>query len=180
MNVFRTGGRGNPVSTLMAAYFGIANADIEATATAEASPANAGTCIKPWAIPDKWTEVQTPAWDTGDTFDMFVETRPNKGDPLPNPDIYVPADQVAYTGYRPEVTGPDYGLEVTLKPAKPSEAIDPSHFYPITLSPNTGAAWYEQNIGSCWPDVMTIGDIVPVEPGAMTGPTRAGTEDLIA
>ena len=180
VNVFRTGGRGNPISTLVAAYFGIPNADVEATATAEAAPANAGTCIKPWAVPDKFTEVQTPAWDPDDTFDMFVESGPNKGDPMPNPDIYVPADQMAYTGCRPEVTGPDYGLQVTLKPGNPAQAINPGHFFPIALPPNTGAAWYQENIPSCWPDVMTIGEMVPVEPGNMTGPTRAGTEDLIA
>ena len=38
VNVFRTGGRGNPVSTLVAFYFGITDADVEATATAEAPP----------------------------------------------------------------------------------------------------------------------------------------------
>src|SRR5438067_11619227 len=41
VDVFRTGARGNPVPTLMGSLFGVQNADIVATATAEVSPANA-------------------------------------------------------------------------------------------------------------------------------------------
>ena len=40
-------------------------------ATAEASPANAMTCVKPFTVPDKWIERQTPPWDPDDTFDAF-------------------------------------------------------------------------------------------------------------
>ena len=53
VTVRRTAARGNPVSTLIAKYFGMATADIGATATAEVSPANAMTCVKPFTIPDK-------------------------------------------------------------------------------------------------------------------------------
>ena len=53
VTVFRRASRGNPVSTLIARYFGMATADIGATATAEASPANAMTCVKPFTIPDQ-------------------------------------------------------------------------------------------------------------------------------
>src|SRR5687768_13698149 len=43
-DVYRTSSRGNPVSTLIAKFFGMQTADIDATATAEASPANAMNC----------------------------------------------------------------------------------------------------------------------------------------
>ena len=95
VDVFRTTARGNPVSTLMAKVFGINTADIGATATAEASPANAMACVKPFTIPDKWTEKQTPGWDMNDTFEIYDQ----HGNPLPNKDIYVPAGQPGYTGY---------------------------------------------------------------------------------
>ena len=131
VDVYRTGSRGNPVSTLVAAYFGITDADVEATATAEVALANAATCIKPWAIPDKWQEVQTPAWDATDTFDAFYETGPNRGNLLPNPDIFIPANQVGYTGYQPDPTGSDYGRQMQLKPGNPNQAINPGHFFPI-------------------------------------------------
>ena len=71
VTVRRTSARGNPVSTFMASIFGHASVDIGATATAEAVRANAESCVKPWAIPDKWTERQTPGWDTSDTFTAF-------------------------------------------------------------------------------------------------------------
>ena len=105
VNVFRTSDRGNPVSTLVASFFGIVAVDIGATATAEAAPANAATCVKPWAVPDKWSEQQTPPWDETDEFNVFYENGPNDGSPLPNPDIYIPADQGEYTGYDSNPTG---------------------------------------------------------------------------
>lgn len=175
VTVFRRADRGNPVSTLVARYFGIATADIAATATAEASPANAATCVKPWAVPDKWDERQTPAWDEDDTFDLYD----NKKKPLANPDVYVPADQGGYTGFDSNPTGPDHGRQILLKAGNPNQAISSSHFYPIALPPDSGAAWYEENIPGCYTGIMEIGQDIPVEPGNMTGPTVSGTQALI-
>jgi hypothetical protein len=54
VDVFRTTARGNPVSTLIAQFFGASmkTANIAATATAVASRANGMTCVKPFTIPD--------------------------------------------------------------------------------------------------------------------------------
>ena len=181
VDVYRTSGRANPVSTLIAAMFGVPSVDIQATATADAVPANAATCIKPWAVPDKWFEQQTPPWDPGDTFAAFYQNGPNRGNPLPTPDIYVPAGQPPspYTGFDQSPQGPDYGRQVVLKHGNPHQVTNASHFFAIALPPNTGAAWYEQNIPGCWPGVAVMGDTVPVEPGNMSGPTTAGTQSLI-
>ena len=179
VDVYRTSNRANPVSTLIGPIFGVPTVDITATATADAVPANAATCIKPWAVPDKWNEQQTPPWDPSDTFAAVYQTGPNKGLPLPNPDIYVPANQPGYTGYDPSPSGPDYGLQVVLKQGNPQQAVSASHFFPIALPPNSGGAWYVQNIPGCWPDVAVIGDMLPVEPGNMVGPTKQGTQQLI-
>ena len=54
--VYRTTARNNPVQTLMGKLFGLNTVDIAATATAEAAPANAETCVKPFTLPDKWIE----------------------------------------------------------------------------------------------------------------------------
>ncbi|PYR72416.1 MAG: hypothetical protein DMF86_23770 [Acidobacteria bacterium] len=54
VTVYRSATRGNPLSTLIARYFGMATAGVNAIATAEASPANAETCVKPFTIPDRW------------------------------------------------------------------------------------------------------------------------------
>jgi hypothetical protein len=181
VQVHRTAERGNPVFTLIAPIFGVDDVDIGATATAEAVPANAATCIKPWAVPDKWNEVHTPPWDeNNDEFAAFYDTGPNKGNPLPNPDIYVPVDQQGYTGFQQAPQGPDYGRQILLKPGNPNQAISSSHFFPIALPGGNGADWYRENIPGCWPDVAVIGQMIPVEPGNMTGPTAQGTDDLIA
>ncbi len=94
VRVQRSGVRGNPLSTFIAPMFGIPTVDLGAVATAEVSPANAMTCVKPFTVPDKWIEMQTPPWDPDDTFDVFD----NKGNPLANPDIYIPIGQPGYTG----------------------------------------------------------------------------------
>ena len=87
VHVYRTSARGNPLQTLMGRFFGVNTANIDAVATAEASPANAMTCVKPFTIPDKWIEKQDPGgYDSLDsTFDMYD----NNGNPLANPDVYI-------------------------------------------------------------------------------------------
>ena len=179
VDVYRTGERANPVATVVAPFFGRPTVDIEATATADAVPANAASCVKPWAVPDKWRERQTPPWDPDDTFAAYEQNGPNRGQPLPNPDVYIPSNQEGYTGYDQDPTGVDYGTQVVLKHGNPQQTVSASHFFPIALPPNSGAAWYEENIPGCWPGVATIGDTVPVEPGNQVGPTAAGTQVLI-
>src|SRR5687768_11764929 len=46
--------RKNSIPTLISNIFNVPFFDITATATAEAAPANAMTCVKPFTIPDKW------------------------------------------------------------------------------------------------------------------------------
>jgi Flp pilus assembly protein TadG len=170
VDVYRTGARGNPVSTLIAKFFSIDTADIGATATAEASPANAMTCVKPFTIPDKWTEKQTPAWDVNDTYDAFD----NKGDPLANPDIYIPAGQPGYTGYSMEA---DRGLELMIR-AGTGNQISPSFYFSIAIGGETGGSEYEWNIANCNTTMMRFGELLVMEPGNMVGPTTDGIQDL--
>ena len=115
---------------------------------------------------------------------MFVDKGKGKGTPLANPDLYrgvyyTPNDDTDYTGYRPEPEGADYGRQIVLKPGNPHQAINSSHFYPIALPGGNGGNWYRNNIPNCWPGIAEIGDMVPVEPGNMTGPTTQGTQELI-
>ncbi|MGE5246236.1 MAG: TadE/TadG family type IV pilus assembly protein [Betaproteobacteria bacterium] len=172
VQVYRTAARGNPLSTLMAQLIGIDTADISAAATAEASPANAETCVKPFTIPDRWTENQTGPWDPTDTFDMYD----NKGNLLPNADVYVPADQPGYTGYNAQT---DKGLEITLK-ANNGDKVSPSFYNPWDLPGSTGGEDYRNNIDTCNTAIVPIGSPMTAEPGNMVGPTAEGTQDLVA
>jgi Flp pilus assembly protein TadG len=54
VNVFRTTNRNNPVATMIGPIFGVNTVDISHR-DGEAS-ANAATCVKPFTIPDRWTE----------------------------------------------------------------------------------------------------------------------------
>lgn len=172
VNVFRDAGRGNPVTTLMGVYFGVQTVNITAAATAEASPANAQVCVKPFIIPDKWTEMQTPVWDPDDTFEMYD----NKGDLLANPDVYVPADQPGYTGYD---AIRDKGTLLTIR-AGTGNNIEPTMYYSWKMPGDIGGDFYRENISGCNMSVVHWGDLVIQEPGDMMGPTNQGIDDLIA
>jgi hypothetical protein len=161
VTVYRRADRGNPLSTFIATYFGRPTADIAAIATAEASPANAQTCVKPFIIPDRWTEVHTPQWDPDDEYS--------------NGDIYIGPDQPGYTGYDPER---DKGLQLVIK-AGTGNNIAPSFYYPLAIPGGTGAAYYRWNIENCNQTIMPIFSEPDPEPGNMVGPTRQGVEALI-
>jgi Flp pilus assembly protein TadG len=177
VTVWRTAERGNPVSTLIAQYFGIATANIGAVATAEAAPSNAMDCVKPFTIPDKWLEKQTGSWDPSDTYDAYT----NKGVPLSNPDIYIPAynaDGSAnpdYTGYNNER---DKGTELIIR-AGTGNNITPTFYFSLAMTSDTGGDDYRWNIGNCNTTVYEVGDLLVQEPGNMEGPTIQGITDLI-
>ena len=172
VTVYRQAARGNAVSTLIARFFGSPTADIGATATAEAAPSNAMTCVKPFTIPDKWIEKQTPPWDPSDTF----ETHDVHGNPLANPDVYIPADQEGYTGYSADR---DRGVELMIR-AGTGNDIMPSFYFSYAIGGITGGSEYEWNIAHCNTTMMGWGDLLLMEPGNMVGPTVAGIDDLIA
>lgn len=172
VRVQRSGVRGNPLSTFIAPMFGVPNVDLGAEATAEVSPANAMTCVKPFTVPDKWIERQTPPWDPDDTFDAFD----NKGKPLADPDIYIPIGQTGYTGYSADT---DRGTLITLKAANGLN-IAPSTYFPYAMAGITGADEYEWNIGNCNQTIMGYDERLVAEPGNMTGPTASGMDALIA
>ena len=180
VTVRRTASRGNPVSTLIAQYFGIATADIMATATAEASNANAMTCVKPFTIPDKWSERQDAPWDSNDTFDRWKK-QGSDVNLITNPDVYVPqyTDGVlnaGYTGYNQES---NRGAQLVLR-ASTNTNIKPSFYFSLAMTGDTGGDDYSWNIANCNHTIYHWGDPLVQEPGNKVGPTIQGIEELIA
>jgi len=174
VTVRRTASRGNPVATMIARYFGMANTDIGATATAEAAPANAMSCVKPFTIPDKWAEHSSPPWNSlTSTFDAYT----NKGVPLPpgTADVYVPANQPGYTGY----TLNDVGTYLSIR-AGTGNNINPTMYFSLAMTDDTGGSDYRNNIMHCNKTHYHWGDPEVLEPGNMVGPTVQGITDLIA
>jgi Flp pilus assembly protein TadG len=169
VTVRRSAARGNPVSTFLAALFGHASVDIAATATAESVKANAESCVKPWAIPDKWLEIQTPGWDTTDTFSAFPTN------PSVFPDIFRNVTKSTYSGYKPA----DVGMTIRLTPDV-DHTIDADMYYALKLPGGSGEAAFLANIESCETSKMKIGDALTVESAATSMDTVNGVTDLIA
>ena len=172
VNVFRTTNRTNPVPTLIGSVFGVNTIDIGATATAEASPANAMTCVKPFMIPDRWKENSVPPNNTFDRYD-------NQGNLLMNPDEYFPpSDKANYQGYNPDAESGDIGTLLVLR-AGIGNNIEPSFYFSWKMPNAIGANWYEENITGCNPDAVSIPFTMVQEPGAMAGPTNKAIDILI-
>ena len=171
VQVYRTAGRSNPVPTLIGPLFGVPTVNINAVAVAEASPANAETCVKPFTIPDKWAEGDGTPWTINSTFDRYD----NKGNLLPNPDYYRPPTDPNPTGY----SKADIGLELRLK-ADNNTKITASFYNPWDLPGSVGGNDYRNNIANCNPAKFGIGVNMPPENGNMVGPTGQGMADLIA
>ena len=83
---------GNPLPTIFGRLFGVTNQGVKATATAEVFYGDTATCVKPWAIPDKWQElngdVAPPGWDPNDSFKRYDD---HSGALLSPADLYVPS-----------------------------------------------------------------------------------------
>jgi len=194
VTVWRNTARGNPVSTLIAQYFGIKTADISATATAEVSPANAMTCVKPFTIPDRWIEWSTKKQSQpGDLFERYGK----KGVLLANPDEYRPAylepppdgrtPNPDYSGYNIPMsstsagsqTESSLGKELVLRAGQGGN-IAPGMYYSLAMTDDTGGQDYRWNIANCNHKIYHWGDPLVQEPGSMEGPTVQGIQDLIA
>ena len=183
VTVWRTASRGNPVSTLIAQYFGIKTADIGATATAEAAPGNAMTCVKPFTIPDKWVDSCTLKgeicpFDPTDSFERYD----NKGNVITNPDTYYPAFNADgspssnYSGYN---TAANKGMTLVLR-ASTGTNIQPSFYFSLAMLDSMGGDDYRWNIANCNHSIYHWGDLLTQEPGSKEGPTVQGILALIA
>ena len=173
VHVFRTAARSNPVPTLMGTFFGVQRVDVDAIAIAEASAANAMTCVKPFMIPDLWTEHNTPP---NTTFDKYT----NHGVLLPDADAYVglkpPPDlNTGYTGY---TTTRDVGTMLTLR-AGTGGNINPAFYFSWKMPGDTGGDFYRDNIANCNQSIMKRTDVIIQEPGDKSGPTIQGIQALI-
>jgi hypothetical protein len=170
------------VNTMIAKYFGIETANINAVATAEASPANAMTCVKPFTIPDRWIENNptTKEWVSSDDFSRYDK----KGNLLSPADAYEPQylppdNKIAnpkYSGYNAEKFR---GEKLVLR-ASNGTKIQSSFYFSLAMTDDTGGDDYEWNIANCNHKIYHWNDPLIQEPGAKEGPTVQGIVELIA
>lgn len=174
---------GSPLPTIFGSLVGVADQGVRATATAEVVYGNATNCVKPFAIPDKWIEAQTPDWDPSDSFSRYVQNGNDAGALVPNPDSYVaPTPGTGGSNGSGFDVTIDYGLELVIKDGNPQQAIQPGWYFPVIINPDEGPGGdnYRNNIADCDPTVIEPGAVLEMEPGNMIGPTRQGIEELIA
>jgi hypothetical protein len=166
--------RRTTTGTFFGRLFNIQTVPVAAKAAAMASTANTSNlCIKPFALPDIWSESsiedpnQNHLQDVGNNWNQPVESW-NYGN---NPGDYyrawgddrnLPGVPATYTGwgssYRNNslATGSttkywdDYGRQIPIKVTSPGSAPSPSFFMPWVI-PGTGpgAQQYKENIWSC-------------------------------
>jgi Flp pilus assembly protein TadG len=178
VQVFRTTARSNAIPTLIGPIFGVPTVDIGATATAEASRANAATCVKPFMIPDRWQE---PGGAPFDPLNSTYTRYDSHGNLLPPSvrDTYVPPGETGYTGY----TNADKGTQLILR-AGSGNNIEPTAYQSWKMPGDIGGEFYSTNISGCNTTVITFSPSQPTyliqEPGNMVGPTNQGIDDLIA
>jgi hypothetical protein len=173
VDAYRNQARGNPLPMWFGPAIGLTEQGVWATATAMAAYGNASDCLKPWGVADKWIE-NTPV--LGAPWTPASEYNRDAG-ALPAPDVYIPPDgDDPGTGFTLEN---DLGTYIQLKVGSPGDAINPGWFQALDLT-GGGGDEYRDNISGCAGVIWKIGDDVPKENGNMVGPTRQGTEDLIA
>ena len=77
VDVYRNGTNG---SSTLPTYFGpllnVTSQGVRATATAQALPANATNCLKPWTVADKWLDGDDPpgGWTQQSIFNPPIDT----------------------------------------------------------------------------------------------------------
>ncbi len=134
--------------------------EMTARATAAVYPVGGTDCLKPWCFPDQWDDADyDSAYDAGEFYDPNV------------------------TGYK---VPDDIGTEITLKLRNASHSPRMGWYYAIDFAPintgdpvETGGDPYREWIGYCEPYMVSVGDLVQIEPGNMVGPTQQGVQMII-
>jgi len=178
----------NTMPTIIMNMVGIANQGVRATATAMVGAGNMVSCIKPWAVVDKWNDNSTgaaggttpSAWDQMDRFD-------------PGVDSYVPGS----SGFTASGANNDIGLQLMLK--GDGSEFSSGWSMRVELGGGNGSATYRDEIQGCPSWVPDIGfydgpepcrtrtdqnfpaGCINVRPGVAQGPTvKQGVDALIA
>jgi Flp pilus assembly protein TadG len=186
--VYRTTARGNALPTLFARFFGLEWQNVSARATARVMGVSSTDCMRPWAIADRWLERSdedgnpTGVWEPDSTYDTVYASGPNKGEPLPNPDVYIPpSPKSTGTGF----TTADYGREIVLKRGSHGSGFRAGWYGRVSLprgnddGSSHSAQVYKQNIESCNGVRLKLGDEVLALQGNVVGPTKQGVDTLM-
>jgi Flp pilus assembly protein TadG len=167
VDVYRNQTRYNPLPTFFGYLVGVDYQGVRAMAIAQAAGGNATTCLKPWAVIDKWSDSEGP-WTVDSKYDPAVDTyiAPNGDDP-----------GTSYT------LDADLGLEIKLKvgPTSARDEFGAGWSAPVRFGDDSGGDDYREAISGCTSGTNKVGDTLRVENGSgKIGPTKQGVDDLVA
>jgi Flp pilus assembly protein TadG len=167
--VERGGASGAPLPTFFARLFGAGATTLRASASAKVMLGNTTTCLRPWAIPDRWIEADG-TWEPVDRYEAYV---PGTSTPLSGPrDSYSPP------GYDVGLAGTELRL---YRHDFDHPEIAGENFWMLDL-PNAEVDHelrYERNIGNCNPLTVSIGDSLPLTQAHLES-TLQGVAELVA
>lgn len=180
VNVHRDGSNNTtPLPTIFGPVINVATQSVRASATAQVRAGNGTTCMKPWAIPDKWVELNPVpgTWGPGAVFNKYVEGGPNAGDELLVQDGYTaPNDSGSGSGL---TFGGDLGRAMTLSWMSPngSPDIEYGSMLPLTLP---GGGSFAANVAGCSGRLSRIDQSIPTGSPSDQQPTEDGLSALLA
>jgi hypothetical protein len=175
VDVYRNGDAGSaPLPTWFARVAGITSQGVKATATAQAMIANATNCLRPWAIPDFWTERRA-----GPEFTKYnaAGNRLSPSDRYTRPSTFGPGTGLRFATSNSALNDLGVALPLTFStdPTNPNPAIDPIYRgWVVPLEPPAG---YAASIAACNGQEVEIGDQLPI---STTDPTAADFGGLFA
>lgn len=187
VQAFRNQASASPLPTVFGTLVGVNDQGVRATATAQVLYGSASDCVRPIAIPDRWTEIQNaggpPGWDPLETFDRYGPT----GALLAQPDIYQPPGGIGAngTGYSHMGGGgfpADYGVQVRFAPQQLlDQPVGNERFIPVRITPGANGPWdMLRDMSFCAPRVVQPGADLSVETANADMPTREGLDALIS
>lgn len=178
------------IPTWFARLFGVDSMAVSAAAAAEAAATGSAKCVKPFTIPDAWSDADDDAngngiWDDGEIW-VYGDAA---GDRYQRFDTGAP-DETGYGGPfrngRLDGEGKqyenDYGRRIVLKHTDPQNSGISSIFQPWVIpGSDPGAADYRENIATCNTTPIDLGVEyeIDVKTGDMVGPTEQGMDRLI-
>lgn len=193
---FRNQARNNPLPIFFSQLVGMNSQGVQALAVARAISANGTSCLKPWAVADKWFDTQVGGWSQNATWDPALG------------DVYTPPTPTdSGTGFSAKDANDNptyYGYQMVLKIDNPGQGGGGEPIYsggwamelalnnPSGGAPNANST-YVNNITSCTNDdvgiapvgsdctvVNTVAGCLPVKTGSGGATNRQAIDDFIA
>ena len=183
VDAFRNTERGNALPTYVAPLMGIDTMEVAASATGQARDANATDCLKPLAIPDRWSEryPDNPGvWSAASTFDKWDPANPSAL-LAPQPDSYTAPTGLS-SGTSMKITV-EFGTEVMLHPgatASPVTTITPWRYLAVQIPGSVqGANDVRANVEGCAAAPVAIGEALNLINAYSPAEVAAGLQALV-